>query len=441
MPAWQNQWTAKSRLLVRCLVTALLISSGLYGERRFESLGERWAWWLPPFGMTVVISIVLGWSMRLGQQRSAARRLPSKDQQSSIQAARSRVHLFQSKMDEVIQTLKGTAQDQQRRDALHTRPWYLVMGASGSGKTGLLEGLARLTPPVTRPPAHDATATSDCTWWVFPTAAFLDTCGRYTSSIPRTQEHDEWCSMLEFLHDARARQPLNGILLTVAADTLGVQPLEILRREAVMVRQRLHEARRALGREIPLYVLVTRCDLIEGFVGFFTHLPAYIRTQVFGWVHTARPPRNQRRHPLGVPVPGAQMSAMLTRRLDQLRLCVLHDARQTGRARQQLFCFPEEFRALQRRFCLFLDALCGREVPLDAPYVRGVFFCSAKQRGIPFSVLQDTLGFKTPSRALEESTRSYFLHDLVTVILPRDRHLARPATGLEASQKDQTPPD
>ena len=429
-PAWQDPWTAKSRLIVRNLITTLLISSVIYGERRLESAVERWVWWLPPLGMAVVLSIIVWWSMRLGQQRSAALHRPSKDPQPSMQAARSRFHLFQSKMDEVIQTLEGTAKGRQRRNALHTRPWYLVIGASASGKTSLLEGLARLTPPVTRPPAPYAKAMSDCNWWVFPTAAFLDTCGRYTSSIPQTPEYDEWCRMLKFLHDARARQPLNGILLTVAADTLGVQPLELVRRDAVMVRQRLHEARRALGREIPLYILVTRCDLIEGFVGFFTHLPASIRRQVFGWVHTARPPRHQRRHPLGVPLPVAQMSAMLTRRLDQLRLFVLNEARRTGSARQQLFCFPEEFRALQRRLCLFLETLCGLEVPLDAPYVRGVFFCSAKQRGIPFSALREGLGFKTPSCALEESIGSYFLHDLVTVILPRDRHLARPAAEL-----------
>jgi hypothetical protein len=47
---------------------------------------------------------------------------------------------------------------------------------------------------------------------------------------------------------------------------------------------------------------------------------------------------------------------------------------------------------------------------------------------MPFSALRDTLGFKTPLPVLEESTDSYFLHDLLTVILPRDRHLARPAS-------------
>jgi len=333
-------------------------------------------------------------------------------------------------MDEVIQTLEGTAKGRQHRRALRTRPWYLLIGASASGKTGLLEGLARLVPPVARPPAHLANPTSDCDWWVFHTAAILDTCGRYMSSIPPTPDHDAWCGVLEFLHYARARQPLNGILLTVAADALGVQPLEILRRDAVMVRQRLYEARRALGRDIPLYVLVTRCDLIEGFVEFFAHLPEDVRTQVFGWMHAARPPRDQQQHPRGVPLPGEPMSAMLTQRLDQLRLLTLNDALRKGTQRRQLFCFPEEFRALQRRLDLFLEALCGPEVPLDAPFVRGLFFCSAQQRGRPFSALRDALGFKTPIQALEESTVSYFLYDLLTLILPRDRHLTRPAARL-----------
>jgi len=115
-------------------------------------------------------------------------------------------------MDEVLQMLEGTTKGRQRQDALRTRPWYLLIGASASGKTGLLEGLARLVPPVARPPVHLANATPDCNWWAFPTAVILDTCGRYTSSMPQTQDHDEWCGVLEFLP---------GIVLSI-------QPLDVV---------------------------------------------------------------------------------------------------------------------------------------------------------------------------------------------------------------------
>jgi type VI secretion system protein ImpL len=182
--------------------------------------------------------------------------------------------------------------------------------------------------------------------------------------------------------------------------------------------------------DIPLYILVTRCDLIDGFVEFVAHLPEYVRTQVFGWMHAARSPRGRRQYSPGVTLPEAYRSAMLTRRLDQLRLFLLSETLRTGISRQQLFCFPEEFRALERRLCVFLEALCSLEVPLDPPFVRSLFFCSAQQGGMPFSALRDNLGFKTPVRPVEESTASYFLHDLLTVILPRDRHLTRRASRL-----------
>ena len=403
----------------------LLIAGVVYGARHFDSVLERWAWWLPPLGMVVVLSMLVWWGVRRRSRGPVALRPLPEEPQSSVQGARSSFHHLQSTLDDVRQTLKRTAQGRHRQNAWRTCPRYLLLGASASGKTGLLEGLARLVPLLAGPPAPRPTPTPDCTWWVFPDAVILDTCGRYALAIPQTPHHDEWCGVLEFLQRSRVRSPLNGILLTVAADTLALQPFEGLRRHAVAVRQRLHEIRRTLGMDIPVYILVTRCDLIEGFVEFFAHLPESTRMQVLGWAY-APPHRGRQLHPLMAP-PEAQLSAMLTRRLDQLRLFLLKEVRRTGVSRQQIFCFPEEFRALQRCIGIFLETLCSLEVPLDPPLVRGLFFCSAQQRGTPFSTLRYELGFKTPLPPLEEHTGSYFLHDVLTVILPRDRHLARPA--------------
>jgi type VI secretion system protein ImpL len=310
---------------------------------------------------------------------------------------------------------------------LHPRPWYLLLGTSGSGKTGLLEGLARLVPPLDRPAAHLDQPTPDCSWWTFPTALILDTCGRYTSARPHTPDHEAWCGVLECLQHAQARRWFKGVLLTLAADTLGMQSPELVRRDALTAAQRVQEIRRVLGREMPLYILVTRCDLLEGFVEFVAHLPAYVHTQVFGCVHAMHPLPGRRHDTPATTLPGAQMTVMLTRRLEQLRLVLLNEVLRTGRSRQQIFCFPEEFRALQRRLGLFLEALWSPEMHCDPPWLRGLFFCSAQQRGMPVSILRHTLGFKTPVQPLEESPTSYFLRDFLTVILLRDRHLSRSA--------------
>ena len=428
MTACKGQWKSASWLIVRSLVAALVISSVVYGVRGFESVFEQWAWWLPPLGLTVVLSVGLWLVRRPGPPRPVALRPAPADEQQSTPDARSSVPLLQNMMEEVIQTIEGTVRGRRRRQALHAWPWYLLMGASASGKTGLLEGLARLTPPVVRPPAHLVNPTSGCNWWVFQTAAILDTCGRYTSSIPQTQDHDAWYDVLEFLRSARARQPLNGILFTVAADALGVQPLELLRRDALTARQRLHEARRALGRDIPLYIVITRCDLIEGFVGFFAQLPEYIRTQVFGWVHDTRLPGKQPQHRPGGTLPDTSMSATLTRRLDQLRLFVLNDALRSGTSRQQLFCFPENFAPSNGAFVCFSTRFVSLMCPLMPPMCAVCFLGVPSSGACLFLLCGITWVLRHPCRLWRKVPESYFLHDLLTVILPRDRHLARPAS-------------
>ena len=80
--AWKDQWKSESRLIVRSLVTALVISSVVfYGARGVESVFEQWAWWLPPLGLTVVLSVGLWLVMRPGQKRPVALRLPPEAQQ------------------------------------------------------------------------------------------------------------------------------------------------------------------------------------------------------------------------------------------------------------------------------------------------------------------------------------------------------------------------
>ena len=101
-------------------------------------------------------------------------------------------------------------------------------------------------------------------------AVFLDTAGRYTTQQShRDLDAGAWNGFLKLLKKSRPHRPINGVLVTVSvADLLQESPAE---REAhtQAIRARVHELYQELGVRFPVYVLVTKSDLLAGFMEFF----------------------------------------------------------------------------------------------------------------------------------------------------------------------------
>ena len=104
-------------------------------------------------------------------------------------------------------------------------------------------------------------------------AVLLDTAGRYTTQSSN-QEVDAaaWGGFLNMLKKFRPRQPLNGVLVTVSVlDLLGKSAADRMS-HAHTVRARLQELYEKLGVSRPVYLLVTKCDLMGGFTETFSSL-------------------------------------------------------------------------------------------------------------------------------------------------------------------------
>src|SRR5262249_44564603 len=127
--------------------------------------------------------------------------------------------------------------------------------------------------------------TRNCDWWFFEKLVVLDTSGRYVFQSKETEAHGEWQTFLSQLKAHRRNQPLNGVIISLAADVCASRPLDKLKEQAAQLCERLDEMSQALGVKFPVYVVVSKCDLVPGFSELFHVLPEKNRGQVLGYVN------------------------------------------------------------------------------------------------------------------------------------------------------------
>jgi type VI secretion system protein ImpL len=310
---------------------------------------------------------------------------------------------------------------------LYQLPWYLFIGPPGSGKTTALMHSGLHFPLAGRDgqdPLAGVGGTRNCQWWFTDQAVLIDTAGRYTTQdSDRAADGDEWQGFLRLLQRFRPRQPINGVLLTVSAADLIQQNRSELERHAAAVRARLDELGRTLGVTFPVYLLVTKCDLLAGFTEFFDDLDQDRREQVWG-VTFDFDPQNPR---TGEP-PLADELLRLGERLHSRVNARLHGERSPQR-RASIFNFPSQFALLRPALLDYVRQALGPSALVSTPLLRGVYFTSGTQEGSPIDRLVGSLGRAFGvERALlapqQSSGRAYFLNRLLHDVVFAESSLA-----------------
>jgi len=168
------------------------------------------------------------------------------------------------------------------QDVVYRLPWYLVIGPQGSGKSSLVYK-SGLSFPYSDPDRSLASRgigpTQNCDLWIANEAFFIDVAGRY-SLVEGDKE--TWLGFLDQIKRLRRDKPLDGILLTVDIASLLRAGNDERRDLAKKLRARLDEMTQRLGMLVPVYLLFSKSDQLEGFEEFFRDLAPEELGQVWG---------------------------------------------------------------------------------------------------------------------------------------------------------------
>ena len=329
---------------------------------------------------------------------------------------------LRERFEEAVSALR-----QQRRGgrSLYDLPWYLIIGAPGSGKTTALlnSGLKfPLEQRVGKGALRGVGGTRNCDWWFTEEAVFLDTAGRYT-----TQDSDAasdsvgWSEFLALLRKYRARRPVNGVIVTVNAQDLLV--LDAAGREAHVEAAcaRLNELARELRIQLPVYLMVTKCDLVDGFAEYFEDLSAEGRAQVWGVTF----PYEQTLSNDGPQVFPAEFDALVTR-LNERVFDRVEEARETRR-RTKVFALPQQMATVRDALTQWVTDVFGSQFNGQI-LLRGVYFTSGTQEGTPIDRLLGSIGrtFGAADAVLRPAGRgkAYFVENLLKEVMIGESGLA-----------------
>lgn len=300
---------------------------------------------------------------------------------------------------------------------LYVLPWYMIIGKSGAGKTTAIRNAQLSSPFAQASPTSGPGSTADCDWWFFDQAVILDMAGRY--AVGTEEDHTEWQGFLKLLSKYRRHEPINGLILAISVEDLRGQSEPQLKQQALILRNRVDEIMRNLGVRFPVYVLVTKCDLIDGIVPFFEHLPQSRWREVIGF---CRPITDTESIDAFVNRAFSSLVDRLRKYRTELAARVVSDQV------CPFFLLPEELARLKVPLGVFLSTLFKETPYQDQPLFRGFYLTSGRQTGRPYSHFLKALGMDAAEKELASTERSGFLHDLFAKVLLKDRALLAPTS-------------
>jgi type VI secretion system protein ImpL len=421
------------------LIGVLLLSVLVWLGGPYLGIGDSQPLASPVARLLLIMVIVLAWGAWLQVQALRARgkankmsgelagqggATPGGDNRSAGEGAQ-----LQGRFQEAVEMLR-----KRRRGNLYALPWYVVIGPPGSGKSTLLQN-SGLNFPLSERFGKEALrgvgGTRNCDWWFTDEAVFLDTAGRYTTQdSDRSADATAWGEFLKLLRRYRKRRPINGVIVAMSLSDLMVLDDAGRQEHAGAIRRRLDELSEHLRIGVPVYLVLTKCDLVAGFGEFFDDMNPELRSQVWGVSF-----------PLGKTMEGSAAKAfadeyrLLLDRLNTRTLDRLHAERDRGR-RAAVLSFPQQLAALGETARQFVEGVFAGHAYGTPPLLRGVYLTSGTQEGTPIDRMMGavarTFGLDA-ARVNPQGAqrRTFFVERLLKEVLFRESGLAGTNPAIE----------
>jgi type VI secretion system protein ImpL len=268
-------------------------------------------------------------------------------------------------------------------------------------------------------------------WWIGDHSVLIDPDGelltqRFTEQDPDGQiTRRLWLHFVNWLEKNRSRRPLNGVVIALDIAHLATATNSERAAYATLLRARLRELMETLSTRLPVYIALTKLDLLQGFEPFFRNYSRDEREQVLGFTFTLNSV-DDLDHWLEE---FNQDFGQFVERINTLLPAALiqcFDAED----RATIYSFSRQMAGLHEVLHQFLTDAFGSDQFSTSALVRGVYFTSVYQQGVPTDAFVDSSSrrygvphsMNYPQKASNSTT--YFTQKLFSRIIYPEAGLA-----------------
>ena len=351
-------------LLMLLLAMVLFILMWLFGAY------EHWPIWLSFLSGAIFVLIAFSGRRIIGFMKRTASQQKLRSS-ANLDKKSERLLSIGNTWKTAMSTLRAKSG---RKDGnpIATLPFFLVLGAPAAGKTTLL---ANANVPIRFRNVSlrsDPSPTDTIEFFFEDKAILLDTSGRYVNLEQTSDINEEWDLITKLLLKTRQRESLSGVVVTISLEELWLTDSTNLVQISQNIRQRIDSLMRITNIRFPVYVMVSKLDLLAGFKHFVSTLPKPRTDEILGYISRPEELWHQ------------TLEQALESMAGEIRT-ILFSRTDHGIDSSDTLVFPLEVQALKPLLSPFLKGLFEPSPYLELPSFRGLFLSSGTIRGARFS--------------------------------------------------------
>lgn len=163
---------------------------------------------------------------------------------------------------------------------IYAVPWYMVVGDPGTGRTTMIRSM-NLTWPDGDPALKLGLSSQLCDWWMAEEAIFLEP---QKTVLGNRRDPNALKAMCEDLRKKRPREPIDGVVLLLRIGDILDLNEEGVDAHAGNLRNYMVEIAKALGSDVPTYVVITGLDALWGFGDVFQWTAERAKEEPWGFL-------------------------------------------------------------------------------------------------------------------------------------------------------------